>query len=115
MKHFKKIFRKFSIYFVSITVVLCTLLLIGDNVHVSKIFGEFIMVLYWFLLIPGAIIELLIKKTLSIEFKDYKSIVEANYLLSIYIINIVFAILLAFICSLVYFLYKKTKTRKEQV
>ena len=52
---------------------------------------------------------------LSIEFKDYKSIVEANYLLSIYIINIVFAIFLSFICSLVYFLYKKTKTKRTGI
>ena len=90
-------------------------MLIGITVQVSKIFGEFIMLLYWFLLIPGAIIEFLIEKTLSIQFKDYKSIIEANYLLSIYIINIALAIFLSFVFALIRFLFKSDRNDEDSV
>jgi hypothetical protein len=101
-----KNFKKLSKYFIISYFLLFLIVLTGFHNPFGKNFANFIILVHWFLIIPIGIIEE-IEVLLSIELKLLNELIQFNSLVGLFLINTIFAFILAFFFSLIYTVYKK--------
>ena len=114
MKEFRKLFKKSVMWLVVIYVCLCTVCLLGGivgaNISLGRVIGGMIILLYSFLMIPVEIIYI-VGKFFMFEMPFFKTNNSWEIWAMVYISNLLFSVILAFIFSLGRFFYIRNKGR----
>ena len=114
MKEFRELFKKYVMWLAVIYVCLCTVCLLGGivgaNISLGRVISGMIILLYSFLMIPVEIIYI-VGKLFMFEMTFFKSSNSWEIWAVVYISNILFSVILAFIFSLGKLFYIKNKGR----
>lgn len=96
---FKTKFRVLLEWFVSGYFLLCTIVFIGQFFKVKGVFALILMILFWFSLIPISWLD-----AMGFRSNLLGPLSQAYPMVSLYISNILFSIILSFICTLIWHL-----------